>query len=230
LKVVAIILARGGSKGIPDKNIIDFCGKPLIAWTIQNCIEGGIDETYVSSDSKKILSISSKYGAKKILRPNNISNDKSTSESAWLHALDFIEKETNTKYDWVLAPQVTSPLRTSDDIKKGIVKAKENLYDSLFSCSIAGDLFYWHKKKNGFESINYDWKKRLQKQDFPDQYIENGSFYLFKPKVLRNNNNRFGGKIGIVKMDFWQTFEIDYLEDLRICQALMKEFILKDKK
>ena len=75
--------------------------------------------------------------------------------------------------------------------------------------------------------MNYDWRNRKRRQDVPKQYIENGSFYLFKPEVLRANNNRFGGKIGIVEMEFWKMFEIDSQEDLRMCAALMKEFWLR---
>ena len=92
------------------------------------------------------------------------------------------------------------------------------------------DLYFW-KKENGFyDSVNYDWKNRKRRQDFDTQYIENGSFYLFKPEVFRQINNRFGGRIGIVEMDFWKMFEIDSIDDLRMCSALMSEFLLNNKK
>ena len=72
MKICAVILARGGSKGIPNKNIIDFCGKPLLAWTIEHCREGGIDSVYVSSDSYKILEVGEKYGAVSINRYHKV--------------------------------------------------------------------------------------------------------------------------------------------------------------
>jgi len=100
MNVVAIILARGGSKGVPKKNIIDFCGKPLIAWTIDNCIKGGANSVWVSSDSDEILEISTEYGANKIKRPDDIAGDFATSESAWLHAINYIE-QAEEKIDWV---------------------------------------------------------------------------------------------------------------------------------
>ena len=78
--------------------------------------------------------------------------------------------------------------------------------------------------------MNYDWRNRKRRQDLPKQYIENGSFYLFRPEVLRANKNRFGKKIGIIEMEFWKMFEIDSMEDLRMCAALMKEFILSENK
>lgn len=228
MNFVAIILARGGSKGLPNKNILDFCGKPLIAWTIENCINGGVDSVWVSSDSEKILDVSKKYGANLIKRPKEISGDFSTSESAWLHSIEFIESKQESKIDWVIAPQVTSPLREDSDIKKGIALAREGIYDSFFSSSAAEDLFIWKKNnRNELESINYDWKNRKRRQDFNKQYIENGSFYIFKPKILNNNNNRFGKKIGNVNMEFWKMFEIDNKDDFKLCEIIMKEFIKK---
>ena len=228
MNIVAIILARGGSKGVPKKNIIDFCGKPLISWTIDNCIKGGANSVWVSSDSDEILEISSEFGANKIKRPDDIAGDFATSESAWLHAIDHIELLESQKIDWVIAPQVTAPLRESTDISKAISIATENIYDSFFSCSVAEDLFFWQKDVNGkLDSVNYDWRNRKRRQDIPKQYIENGSFYLFKPQVLRDTNNRFGSNIGLVEMEFWKMFEIDSYEDLKMCSALMREFIIK---
>jgi CMP-N,N'-diacetyllegionaminic acid synthase len=226
MKFCAVILARAGSKGLPQKNIIDFCGKPLLAWTIEHCRNGGIDSIYVSSDSDKILEVGEEYGALSIKRPDKISGDNATSESGWLHALTVIEEKT-TNLDWILAPQVTSPLRSPDDIRKGFVIAKSGKFDSLFSCSIAEDLFFWEESSGNLDSVNYDWRNRKRRQDIPKQYIENGSFYLFRPEVLRKNNNRFGGRIGVVEMEFWKMFEIDSMDDLRMCSALMKEFLLE---
>ena len=225
MKSVAIILARGGSKGILNKNIVKFCGKPLLAWTIEHCLGGGVDLVYVSSDSDEILVVGEKYGARSIKRPEEISGDEATSESGWLHALEVIEN-IKGEMDWILAPQVTSPLRTATDICRGLDLAASGKYDSLFSCSIAEDLFFWEKRAGSLESVNYDWHNRKRRQDMPKQYIENGSFYLFRPEVLRQYNNRFGVKIGAIDMEFWKMFEIDSREDLRMCSALMKEFLI----
>ena len=227
MKFCSIILARGGSKGLLGKNIIEFCGKPLLAWTVEHCTEGGATPVYVSSESEEILEVGEQYGAKSILRPENISGDYATSESGWLHALEIIEAELGS-VDWVLAPQVTSPLRSQDDIRNGLKLAESGKYDSLFSCSIAEDLFFWEFRSKNLESLNYDWKNRERRQDLSKQYIENGSFYLFRPEILRHGYNRFGGRIGKVEMDFWKMFEIDSMEDLRMCSALMKEYLLKD--
>ncbi len=220
--VVAIILARGGSKGIPGKNIIDFCGKPLIVWTIEQLQQSkGINSIWVSSDSEKILSVSKTCGAEIIHRPAEISSDAATSESGWLHALDYIENKVGC-VDLVVAPQVTSPLREPADIERGLHDFQEQKCDSMFSCSIVEDLFFWERTPDGkLKSINYDYKNRKRRQDISKQYIENGSFYLFKPEVLRKFNNRFGGKIGVTEMEFWKMFQIDEPSDIKLCQVIM---------
>ena len=228
MRTVAIILARGGSKGLPNKNIREFCGKPLIYWTIDFCLkEPGINSVWVSSDSKQILDISIDFGAHTIERPAEISGDNASSESAWLHSIDYIENKSEEKIDWILAPQVTSPLRTIDDSNKAMIEINSGNYDSMFSCSSVEDLFFWQYKNGSLESVNYDWKNRKRRQDMPKQYIENGSFYLFKPVTIRSNNNRFGLKIGMIEMDFWKSFEIDNIVDFKMCEALMEKFILE---
>ena len=137
MRIEAIILARGGSKGIPKKNIINFCGKPLVFWTIKQCLATKkISNVWVSSDSDEILEICKEYGAKVIKRPAKISGDTDSSESAWNHAINFIESESenrNIKIDYVVAPQVTSPLREVADFDDSIEQIINDNSDSLFS-------------------------------------------------------------------------------------------------
>ena len=223
-KTVAIILARGGSKGIPKKNIKNFCGKPLLVWTIEQCLKSKfINKVIVSSDDKKILNIANQNNAFALKRPKNISEDNSTSESGWLHVLNYIEKEED--YDYVITPQVTSPLRKKNDFDKAIKYFEKEQLDSLFSCNIVNDFFLW-EKTNVFWSINYDYKNRKKRQDIKDQYLENGSFYIFKPEVLKKERNRLGGKIGVYEMEFWQSFEIDTIQDFKMCEVLMKGYLI----
>ncbi len=225
--IVAIVLARGGSKGIPGKNTIDFCGKPLIVWTIEQLQQvRAIHSIWVSSDSQDILSISRDCGVETIRRPDDISGNTATSESGWLHALEIIESKVGV-VDIVIAPQVTSPLRGPEDVERGLRDFQEQKCDSMFSCSLVGDLYFWEKMSDGtLRSVNYDYKNRKRRQDIPRQYNENGSFYLFKPEVLRQYNNRLGGKIGMTEMEFWKMFQINSMEDLKMCEALMRIFLL----
>jgi N-acylneuraminate cytidylyltransferase len=227
INVVAIILARGGSKGIPGKNIINFCGKPLIVWTIEQLhYTKGIKSIWVSSDSEEIISIGRANGAEFIRRPAEISGDSATSESGWLHALEIVENKMGT-VDIILAPQVTSPLRESQDMERGLNAFQEQQCDSMFSCSIVEDLLFWKKEPDeSMRSANYDYKDRGRRQERTKQYIENGSFYLFRSAVLKQYNNRLGGKIGVVPMALWKMFEIDSMDDLKLCEVLMREFLM----
>jgi len=227
MNIVAIIPARGNSKGIANKNIIDFCGKPLIYWTITQSLKSKyIDgKVYVSSDSKKILRLSESFGAKSILRPSNISSDTSTSEEALIHSINEIEKKSE-KVDLVVFLQCTSPLRTSIDIDMAIEYFNKENYDSLFSATNLKDLCLWRSVGNKLKSINFDYKLRKMRQDVQPQYSENGSFYIFKPNILREYNNRFGGKIGIFEMESWKIHEIDDQDDIEICNFYMKSKIL----
>jgi CMP-N,N'-diacetyllegionaminic acid synthase len=225
--IVAIIPARGGSKGILNKNIIDFCGKPLIAWTIEQCLYSKyISDVWVTSDSQEILNIAEKYGAKTIKRPDSISGDLASSEAAWMHAIEIIQRDS--KIDLVFAPQVTSPLREIQDIDNAIELFQREKYDSMFSSSIVEDLFFWKKdKEHKLQSVNYDYLNRQRRQDIQEKIIENGSFYIFKSEIIKKYNNRLGGKIGHSQMEFWKVFEIDNLEDVRICSTLMRQLLIK---
>ena len=136
MKILAIIPARGGSKGIPKKNLIDLGGKPLIAWTIDQSINTrSIYKTYVSTDDPEIAEISKKYGAEIIWRPQILCGDTSTSESAILHALDYLKYQQELESDYVVFLQATSPLRKKDDIEKAIIKIIDDKADSLISGS-----------------------------------------------------------------------------------------------
>ena len=129
----------------------------------------------------------------------------------------------------MLAPQVTSPLREIRDLDNAIEKFIDSNLDSLFSASISSDLFFWGENHKGLlESISYNYKNRKRRQISSKQIIENGSFYLFKPDLILTKNNRIGGKIGYFEMEFWKMFEIDDFDDLRMCSAIMKEFLNKE--
>jgi len=214
-KVIAIIPARGGSKGIPKKNIIDFCGKPLMAWSIlQAKATPQIDEVYVSSDSDEILDISKSYGAVPIKRPDNMSGDTATSEQSIKHCLSVID----IKPDIIVMLQATSPLREKDELSKALIEFTENV-DCMFSCCIATDMLMWN---NTFTKSNYDFMNRGRRQDRKSDYIETGSFYMFRTEIIEKYNNRLGGRVRIYLQDLWQMFEIDTLEDLELVKFLFK--------
>jgi len=221
---VAIIPARGGSKGIPRKNVVDLAGKPLIAWSIERAKAAkSVSSVWVSTDDGEIAEVSRKYGAQVVIRPPEFATDKSQSEDALIHALDQIERETGRKVDVVVFLQATSPLRGKGDIDEAVGKFIADGADSLFSCLKLEDYFIWEERDGKFDSVNYDYRNRKPRQDIMPQYLENGSIYAFKPNVLRKERNRLGGKITIYEMEEWKSHQIDEPEDLQICEHYLKE-------
>lgn len=228
MKTITIIPARGGSKGIKNKNIIKLAGRPLIGWTIEQARNSLlIKEVFVSTDDNKIADISRDFGAEVIMRPAVLSTDISSSEEALLHALDVIESMDKRKIDIVVFLQATSPIREKNDIDNAISKFLSEQADSLFSCVRLEDYFIWGKKDESYVSVNYDFQNRKIRQHIVPQYLENGSIYIFKPELLRKEKNRLGGKIAIYEMAFWKSYQVDELDDLEICEYYIKNKLLK---
>jgi CMP-N,N'-diacetyllegionaminic acid synthase len=226
MNTVAIIPARGGSKGIPKKNLIELCGQPLISWSILQAKEARhVDSVWVTSDSDEILAVAEQFGARAIKRPPALSSDDASSESAWLHALDEIEKEKPVTH--VVAMQATSPLREASDIDNAVDMMLKSSFDSLLSVCEIEDFFMWKKASDGtFASVNYDYKNRKRRQNIEKRYLENGSFYIFKPEVLRQFNNRLGNKIGGFVMERHKMFQVDNRTDLFLVESLMRSYKL----
>jgi len=222
--IVAIIPARGGSKGIPKKNLINICGKPLLAWSIiQAQMTPQIKNVFVSSDSDEILECAEKYNAIGIKRPAEIAGDTATSESAIIHAFEQIGNHAET----IVFLQPTSPLRQPDDIEKAIDVFEVGKFDSLFSSCELHDFLIWEKDEAGMlRSFNYNYHNRTRRQDRVVQYVENGSIYIFKKESLYKYNNRLGGRIGMYLMDFYQSFEIDIQDDVDLLQMIFKVKLL----
>jgi N-acylneuraminate cytidylyltransferase len=224
-RTLAVIAARGGSKGIPRKNLIDICGKPLLAWSILQAKGAScVTEVAVSSDSDEILSVAESYGAVGVRRPEDISGDTAGSESAWIHALDAREKATGA-FDRVIALQATSPIREAADLDGAMAQYERDGNDTLLSVCEIEDFFNWRKDASGNgESVNYDWRNRRRRQEIEKRYLENGSFYICTPKILRETNNRLGGSIGLFLMERQKMFQIDRLEEIRICEVIMRGY------
>ncbi|WP_456620938.1 acylneuraminate cytidylyltransferase family protein [Bradyrhizobium sp. P5_C12] len=223
-KTLAVIAARGGSKGIPHKNLLDLCGKPLIAWTVEQARAArGVDVVAVSSDSDDILAAAEAAGAVGVRRPDDISGDLASSESAWLHALDSVDARMG-RFDRVVALQATSPIRESVDIERALETFDREHLDSLLSVCEVEDYFNWRIGASGPEPINYDFRNRRMRQQIEKRYLENGSFYVLIPSLLREQSNRLGGKIGFHVMERHKMFQIDRPEDVKLCAAIMRSY------
>ncbi len=224
---VVIIPARGGSKGIPRKNIVDVAGQPLIAWSIKQARSSElVDAVFVSTDDGEIAEVAQRYGAEAIARPAELATDASPSEDVLLHAIDFIERDKSIRIDIVIFLQATSPVREKDDIDNAVRRFLLEKADSLFSCTRIEDHFIWEERGGDYISVNYDYRRRRRRQDIKPQYVENGSIYVFRPELIRSQRNRLGGKITIYEMPFWKSFQIDELDDIGICEYYLKTRIL----
>ena len=221
---ISIILARKGSKGIKNKNLSIVNGKPLIYWSIKQSLKAKkIYQTWVSSDSEKILALSKKYGAMTIKRPDKYSMDETSSEESWLHAVNFLIKKKIT-FENVIGIQPTSPIRSSLDFNEAIKFFKMNKLDSLFTSTKIEDHFIWERKNNKLIA-NYTFKKRPRRQDIKPKFLENGSFYIFNKNIFIKKKCRLFGKIGTyIQNKKIKKFQIDDEEDLKIVNVLFKKF------
>jgi CMP-N,N'-diacetyllegionaminic acid synthase len=223
-RTLAVIAARGGSKGIPNKNLIDLCGKPLIAWTVvQAGAARGVDVVAVSSDSDAILAAAEAAGAVGVRRPDAISGDLASSEEAWLHALDQLDGRRGP-FRRIVALQATSPIREASDIDNALDAFEREKLDSLLSVCEVEDYFNWRVGANGPEAINYDYHNRRMRQQIEKRYLENGSFYVLVPSLLREQKNRLGGRVGMHLMERHKMFQIDRPEDVKLCAAIMRSY------
>jgi len=220
---LAIIPARGGSKGVPNKNLRELGGLPLIAWTIiqaLNCDE--IDRVLVSTDSPKIEATALTHGAEvPFRRPAELASDTASTEVVLLHALEALG---NADYhpDAVILLQATSPLRSPGQISNAIHQFESENADSLLSVSPTAD-FYW--RKTNPPQATHDVHHRPRRQDIKPADIwfqENGSIYITKTDYLLEKKSRLGGSISLFEMDEDQRFEIDTLADFAIIERLIE--------
>jgi N-acylneuraminate cytidylyltransferase len=219
MHTVAIIPARGGSKGLKNKNIHSVAGKPLLAWTVMQALASErIDGVFVSTDDSAIAEVAYAHGAEVIERPEDISGDKASSEAALIHAVGVVEQDFRMSPDTIVFLQATSPLRKPGDIDRAIELFRKEDADSLFSVTKLDDLTIWEIHAGGWRSVNFDFRNRGMRQDRPSQYIENGSIYIFKPDILMRYRNRIGGKMTVYEMEFWQTWEIDTLQEIDLIE------------
>jgi CMP-N,N'-diacetyllegionaminic acid synthase len=217
---IAIIPARGGSKGVPRKNIRTLAGKPLIAHSIEQALNAqNIDSVYVSTDDKEIAEISERYGANVIFRPDSISGDIASSEDAVIHAIEVVEHDLCVNDVFFL--QCTSPIRAEFDLDNAYKQMKANKADSLLTVTESHSFLWRFNSDSSAEPINYDYKKRARRQDLEPQYKENGSFYINSASNIVSYKNRLSGVIDMYVMAEETAYEIDTETDFRVIEALM---------
>lgn len=221
MDVLAIIPARGGSKGLPGKNLRPIAGRPLLSHTIQQALDANlVSRVLVSTDDVEIASVAQAYNAEVISRPASISGDTATSESALLHVLDYLRDTEQYEPELIVFLQCTSPIRRPYDIDGAVQTLIDEQADSLLSLASFRH-FLWHFDNGRLQSFNFDYLNRPRSQELASVYMENGSIYVFKPHTLRQFGNRLGGKITHYVMDPLSAVDIDTPEDFALCEAIM---------
>lgn len=226
--VIAIIPARGGSKGLPGKNIKSLCGKPLIAWSIEAGLGSQyIDEVMVTTDSDDIANVARQFGASvPFIRPAELASDTATSMDVIRHTLNFYDNKLDKKFDYTVLLEPTSPLRVTDDIDKAIVNLLENSQAKAIVgvCKTESQNPAFLVKKNvnnflvGYENSDM---KILRRQDINEVFFFEGSVYVSDTATLLTKNTFYHENTLGFEFPKWQSLEIDDLEDFIMVEALM---------
>jgi CMP-N,N'-diacetyllegionaminic acid synthase len=226
-RILGIIPARGNSKEFPRKNLANFCGRPLLAWTILASRNSKyITTTIVSSDDDEILKISKDYKAETLKRPEEFAKDNSSSESVVKHAIDCLAL-ANQRYDEIILLQPTSPLRTSSDIDNAYELMHKSSANSLVSVC-KGDnkvLKFMKYREDGFlEGISNNDYPFMSRQDLPDVFKPNGAIYIVNVDLFNTNQVFFTNKTVSYVMPIDRSIDIDSKIDLKLAEKEMSLF------
>ncbi|GAA1924360.1 N-acylneuraminate cytidylyltransferase [Microbacterium aoyamense] len=219
-EVVAIIPARGGSKGIERKNLRRVGGIALVARAIvaaQRCTE--VDRVVVSTDDAEIANVAREWGADVVLRPVDLAGDEASSESALLHALDVLE-ERRVDVGILAFLQATSPFIDSEALCEAVQLVRSRRRDTVFS-AVETYGFLWSRGAGAAATaINHDASRRPRRQDREPHFLETGAFYVMRAKAFRAVGHRFFGSIGIAEVPARSAIEIDMHDELALARAM----------
>ena len=221
--ILVTICARGGSKGVKNKNIKKLNGRPLISYSIQQALDWGkAKRVVVSTDSEEIASIAKKYGADvPFLRPGNLATDASAKLPVIRHALQESQNIYNEDYSIIVDLDATAPIRTTDDLDKAFEVFQKSESDTLFSVVHAHKNPYFNmvmKTERGYERViksNF-----YARQEAPEIYDMNASLYAYSPEFLISGKELFGGKCGVIKMMDTAVLDIDHDNDFEFMQVV----------
>jgi CMP-N-acetylneuraminic acid synthetase len=217
MSIVAVIPARGGSKGIPGKNLRTVAGIPLVVRAIEAARSCGlIDRVVVSTDDPAIADAAHAAEAEVVDRPAHLSGDRATSESAVLHALEH----TDPAADIVVFLQPTSPFIDSAALCEAIERVRSGMEDVVFS-AVETFAFLWRLDGEGRATgVNHDPSARPRRQDREPNFQETGGFYVMRAAGFRRARFRFFGTVGIAIVDERTGIEIDTLDQLALANAI----------
>ena len=222
MKILAVIPARGGSKGIPQKNIVKLKGKPLMYYTIKASQNSYlINRTVVSTDDENIAKIAKKYNSDVIKRPKKLATASAQIDPVIEHVLSHLKQHEDYVPDYIVLLQNTAPLRTSYHVDNALRIFLSKKYDSLLS-GFNSHKFLWKKLKNKSVPINYDPRKRPNRQNMKDNFFENGAIYMTKYTSFMKSKCRLSGRIGFYIMPEELSIEIDSMYDLFLVKQIME--------
>lgn len=226
-EILAIIPARGGSKGVPRKNVRELNGKPLIGYTIEAAKKSNrVSRVVVTTEDIEIATVSREYKAEvPYLRPDELSQDNSPTMECVLHMLNYLEKTEGYVPDYVLLLQCTSPLRNHSHINEAIDKLLNSDYDSIVSVCEAEVNPYWANIFEG-DKLKYfieEGRKITRRQELPNVYRMNGAIYLIKTEVLKKQKTFEPEEVMGYIMDSYSSVDIDTEMDFKIAEAIIKE-------
>ncbi|MFE2747715.1 cytidylyltransferase domain-containing protein [Streptomyces scopuliridis] len=228
MTVLAVIPARGGSKGVPAKNLAPVGGVPLVVRAVRACLAARrVTDVVVSTDDAAIADAARSAGAEVVLRPAAIAGDTATSEAAVLHAMDAYGAMRGKTAEVVLLVQCTSPFITADDLDGVAGAVTEDGADSALTVAPTHG-FIWRRDSagsadagdSGGYGVNHDKSNRPRRQDRPQEYLETGAAYAMRAEGFREARHRFFGHTALVATDPARVLEIDDPHDLARARAL----------
>jgi N-acylneuraminate cytidylyltransferase len=218
--VCAVVPARGGSRGVPRKNLRPLGGEPLVVRAVRTlrAVEG-VDQVVVTTDDAEIAYASRAAGARTIDRPAELAGDTASSESALLHALDHLESLDRLP-DVLVFAQATSPFIDGERLAEAVRLVRDGVHDVAFSV-VRTHAHLWRHGEHGPEGVNHDMRRRQRRQDMEPQFEETGAFYVMRTDGFRRHRHRFFGSVTMVEVDQADALEIDTEHDLRLAEELL---------
>lgn len=227
MKIIAFIFARGGSKGVPRKNIKNFNGKPLIAWSIEQALAiNRVSKVIVSTDSPEIAAIAKSFGAEvPFIRPAELSGDESSEWLAWQHAINFL-KSKGESFDVFLSLPPTSPGRSIEDVGNCLDKYLSQQVDAVITVTESNSNPYFNmvlKNKDGSVSLAMKSEKYIRRQDAPKVFSMTTVAYVANPSWILTSSGIFDGRVDFVEIPKLRGFDIDTPLDFEVGEFLMSK-------
>ena len=227
-KVLAVIPARGDSKGIPRKNLYPLNGKPLIAYTIEAALKSKLlTRSIISTDSEEIAEVAEKFGGDvPFIRPNVLANDTASSIDVVKHAVKELEKADGVRYNYAVLLQPTTPLRLSEDIDKVVQKLISTQCDTVITMVDVGAYHparMYRIENDRLLGIMEESIAMRRRQDLPPIYIRSGDIYACKRNIIFNRNTMLGNDCRPLVIPSNRAVNIDTLEDLLFAEYLLKQ-------